>query len=139
LKASCTTSPDVKARSAKRDGGTSGALARRWYHQNTPNNAAAAASEIHVQADQPCSRPSMSGSSTATSAAVTTAAPGRSSRARPDPGTFGTRRGIAASTTAPTGTLIRKIARQPSPATSALISAPPTSWPNTAPSPAASP
>ena len=72
----------------------------------------------------------------ATSAAVNSAAPRRSSRPGPVPFTVardsGTTRRASTSAAMPTGTLTQKITRQPSPARFAAMSTPPSSWPPTA-------
>ena len=52
----------------------------------------------------------------------------------PDAGSGNRRRASTAPTT-PTGTLTRKMARHPSPATSALTSSPPSTWPPMPPRP----
>lgn len=73
-----------------------------------------------------------SGSTIATSAAVNSAAPPRSSRPCVPARDSGTSLRASTSAATPTGTFTQKIARQPRPATSALMSSPPRSWPPTA-------
>ena len=92
----------------------------------------AAASAAQDQAGQPACRPSTSGSTTAIRQAVIRVTPVRSSRDACWSRDSGTRRGAASSAATPSGTLIQKIARQPSPATSVRMRIPPMSWPEVA-------
>jgi hypothetical protein len=133
----------VNARSVNIAGLTSGAPPRaascRWYSVKMASSTAARPKHTQVHAGQPCSRPWISGSRTATRAAVIISTPGMSSFGRPGALDSGTMRGTRISATAATGRLIRKQVRQSHPKMSALISSPPISWPNTAAMPIVNP
>ena len=99
-----------------------------------PPSTTALASRSQVHAGQPRSRPSISGNTSAVSVATTRALSRRSGRGTSTRGSGSSRR-AATSATRPTGTLIRKIDRQPNPARLRSISSPPSSCPETAASP----
>jgi hypothetical protein len=92
---------------------------------NATASGTAAASAAQDQAGQPACRPSTNGSTTATRHAVIRITPATSSRDACWLRDSGTRRGAASSAATPMGTLIQKIVRQPSPATSVRMRIPP--------------
>jgi hypothetical protein len=124
-------------------GGTSGsppAFATRCsWRQNQAASNGDMASEISVQAGQPRSRPSISGTTSAASAAAESATPPRSSSGLAPLTARGRRRSPAANATIATGRFTRKIRRQPKPPRSAETSAPPSNCPATAASPSTMP
>ena len=108
------------AAGGRRRGRPAGAAGPRTPRAGRPRRA----SDAHVQAGQPCARPSMSGTSTAARPAVSRAVPVRSRPVRPGARDSGTSR-AAARAASPTGTLIRKQLRHPRPATSHSTRTPP--------------
>ena len=96
-------------------------------------------SSTHDHSGQPAARPSVSGSSRATSVTASSTVPGRSTRAGSSERVSGTDFHASTSATAAMGTLTRKIDRQPVPARSAATSTPPSTCPTTLAMPAVAP
>ena len=93
-----------------------------------------AAMQPKPQAGQPSSRPSTSGSTISSTAQAAAPRPARSSfLVRPTGASGGTRRGTAAASTIPIGTLMANTGRQPVPNRSAVTTTPPSTSPVTAP------
>ncbi|GAA3942740.1 hypothetical protein GCM10022244_58230 [Streptomyces gulbargensis] len=129
------TTPRVKPGSRKTTGSSSGlrpaAIRRRWCAANPASSGRDRPRLTHVQAGHPDSRPTTSGSTSATSPVADSTAPNGSSPRAPAPEpapSAGSSRTIASAST-PSGTLMRKQARHPSPPRSAASSSPPTACP----------
>ena len=142
--AASVTSPDGRAgaRSTARfsSGSPPRAATRRSMSTNPAASTAPAAMQPKHQAGQPSSCPSTSGSTISSTAQAPAARPARSSlEVRPAPGapvpvsSGGTRRGTAAASTIPIGTLMANTGRQPVPNKSAVTTTPPSTSPATAP------
>ena len=127
--ASPTAIPAVNVRSRNSAGSTSGArparLRRTWCAAKTASSPAPAASMPNVQAGQPSSRPSTSGNTSSARPVDTSTIPTGSGRGPSSARDSGSTAAARASAASPSGTLIRKIVRQPRPATSQAMSAPP--------------
>lgn len=98
-----------------------------------------AARQAQVQAGQPSCWPRLNGASASASAAEMPATPQGSMRVPAGVATLGTRREASTKTSAPMGTLRKKMARQDSPSTLALSSSPPSTWPHRPLTPAVTP
>ena len=135
--------PAENARSRKSARLSSGSpplrVSRRSQARVAASTGSASASDTQVQTGQPSSRPSVSGTSASASPPETPTAPSGSSRGRRCPRARGTTTAATISAMTPTGTLTRKMARQPRPKTLAWISPPPRICPDTKPSPMVAP
>ena len=112
---------------------------RASCHAKAPKATTLAAIDTNVHAGQPASRPWMSGRISSVQAPVTRIAPATSSDGASFRRDSGSRRSAATNATMPTGTLTRKIARQPRPKRSPSTSAPPMIGPSTAAPPMTGP
>ncbi len=131
-----TRLPASTPRLAKSATGTSGSSLRRSTTTSAANSTADAASSPSTSGwPNPNGSAAESADTRATSAEVTRAAPGRSSRPRAVAASARTRTGIVARTRMPTGTLTKNTACQPN----AAVSTPPSSTPAALPMPATAP
>ena len=131
--ATARVSPRRIERTLTSDGGMSGAPPARSVRRSTTAVATAAtgatASSNQIHSGQCKVRPSVSGTSSATSVMPSSVVPGRSTPDGCGERVAGTWRRVSRSTATPTGTFTRKIGRHDRPAMSAFTSTPPSSWP----------
>ncbi len=112
---------------------------RRWLATNAARTTTDAASMPQIQAGQPCSRPSISGNTSRNAPAVASTTPGRSRRVARSDTVLGTYLTASTISTMPTGMLMRKMLRQPTPKASLVMSQPPSRGPTTAAVPETAP
>ena len=126
--------PAEKPRSAKSGIGSSAEpsrrMRRREYATNTTSSTAPTATGIQSQAGQPSDWPSTSGTMNASTMALSSTTPTRSRRIGRGERVSGTNRAARAKIAMPTGMLMRKTVRQPSPQRSASMSQPPSTGPS---------
>ena len=99
---------------------------------NTTSSTAPNATGIHSQAGQPSDWPSTSGTMNASTMALSSTTPTRSSRIGRSDRVSGTNRAARTKIAMPTGMLMRNTVRQPRPQRSASMSQPPSTGPSTA-------
>ena len=128
-KLACVTRPAENPRLPNSDSGSNDEPSRRSLARSTNTNATARATPAPAmsqsQAGQPSARPSTTGYSIPSSAPERRTTPRMSRRSGCGDLVLGTKRAASAKIAMPTGMFSRKMLRHPSPATSAVISQPP--------------